>query len=318
VKRCSFYIDGQLASVDSNSSDGWGVVLSIDNFSAGNHMLKVVAEDYSGNTSAKEYGFTSLSPFVEPKVIINSPKDGETVGDNILVSGQVLGTIDNIVHTISYFIDDAILAEGELETSGQFTKEIDFNKVKSGTHIIKAAIYSNDGQEYFSQLQIVMAGKAEIASPLNKIYGHSETMPVIFLANFDGATLKIDGKPILNNSQIKLMELSLGDHLVSVEKNNKIITRVQFSVNTSCADLLVIIRQLYKENKIASTVYFGVLDMATNAKTFESKGDIRTRNAYLKIAVNFITSMSMRGMIPKSSAGLIINDSTSIINSIRI
>lgn len=248
---------------------------------------------------------------IPPILDLTEPKNlSGLIGD---ASFKVSASDENAVRRINFYIDGQITLTDEDSSDGWGTT-IMMSNYMTGSHKLKIEAEDYAGNLSVKEYEFTVGEKAKITSPLEKTYGHSEMVPINFSSIFPDVAIMLDGKTTVSDLPLRLSDLSLGNHTLLIERDGENLAQVQFSIKTSCADLLVTIEELYSNHKISPPIYFGLFDVISNAQKYEGIGDLTTRDAYLKTAISLIRSMSMRGRILKSSASLIFFDMNYILD----
>ncbi|MFA4995680.1 MAG: Ig-like domain-containing protein [Patescibacteria group bacterium] len=144
VRRIGFYIDENLISVDSDVFDGWSVAIKTSNFKNGDHKLKVVAEDFYGNKSEKEYlvNFANTTSDI-PVISIMPPSEKQILSGQSTMMGSVFTRSEKVDH-VEVFMDDAFLNNAKLSGSS-FAVSMNWLQFKEGTHALKFVAVTKGG-----------------------------------------------------------------------------------------------------------------------------------------------------------------------------
>ena len=146
VRRVGFYVDDNLVYLDSDFSDGWGARIGTTSFKNGDHRLKIIAEDFYGNQSEKEYviNFSNSASDI-PMISIMPPSQQQISSGRSTIMGSVFARLEK-TERIEVFLDAAYLGNAKLGGSS-FTMNMDWSKLTSGSHTLRFIAITQNGMK---------------------------------------------------------------------------------------------------------------------------------------------------------------------------
>jgi hypothetical protein len=301
VSRIDFAVDNIAQATDTDASDGWSAILDMNDYAIGEHTLTVSAEDPAGNISVSDYRFTVAdSSFTAPTVDMSFPAEGSYLSGVSKVTGSYFSQKE--IKSLSLYLDDIFISDADaLSTDNFFTKSIDWDQFKEGEHTLKVELVDAKGNIALDSAQINIGEEqnVEILSPQEETYMQSETIQFKYMPEDQSLTAKLDGIGIANNSNIKLLDYTLGEHTLTVEKEGKVVAERKFSISTNLNDMEKVTTVLFNENHITNKgIYFSILLHIKVAKIFESFGWIKSRDRILGSLEHYVAIQS-KGKKPK-------------------
>ena len=313
-----FFVDDKSIIKDTDEADGWKAEINTNDFSVGNHKLKLEAEDFAGNVGTFETNFTIAdSSFIAPAVSLLAPTNEQYLKEKFTISGNY--SSQNEVKNISVYLNDIYLADADL-ANGTYQKEIDFSQFKEGKHLFKVALADTKDNiaEATTTINVGEELKVSIVSPQNKTYLHSESILFQYQtipANVDGAVAKLDGNEIVNNAIKNAYDIILGQHKYSVEKNGKVYAEMSFTISTNLTDQIKLTDIMYKTGHIKNRdITTAIQVRLTLALIFERLGMKNMRDLIIQQTIKFIDQQNSqkRPSIDDYARYLLINDLISI------
>ncbi|OGD62114.1 hypothetical protein A2215_01970 [Candidatus Berkelbacteria bacterium RIFOXYA2_FULL_43_10] len=301
VSRVDFAVDDIAQTSDTDLSDGWSALLDMDDYSTGEHTLTISAEDPAGNSSVIDYQFSvANSAFIAPTAEISMPLVGEYLKGIFNIAGSF--SAQNELQSISVYLDDVFIEDADINLlDDTISKSIDWDQFREGEHTLRVELIDGRGNVTNDSILVNIGEEqnVEIISPEEGIYMHSETIPIQFAPEDSTLVAKLDGVEVANNSSIKLLDYTLGEHTLTVEKESTVLAERKFSISTNLDDLKKTTTILYNENHITNKgIYLSILLHIQTAKFFEDIGWIKLRDRMLENLQHFIIVQS-KGKFPK-------------------
>lgn len=289
VIKVSFYIDGSLVLEDSDGSDGWGGNIDPNYYSRGQHQLIVTADDLSGNIGQSEYQINIPgSSFKAPVLQLSTPPEGSKLWNSSAVAGNFVSSLsveDVSIYIDNYFIDNAMIS------GDTFEKEINWSVFKEGNHVLKATLTDSkgNGAEVIRSISIKQKVPTKIISPNKSNYLQSDKIKFSFVAEDDGVIAKLDNSAIENGSERYGYDLGLGKHILTLEREGKIIARKELTITMSFEDLKKIVDQLYRDHHITNRGTYTMLKLLLGLNGQD--------NQSIKINLNHVTVGAMSNFV---------------------
>ena len=253
IDSIKFSLDGRYLSTDSDPNDGWSTELLIAEIIAGNHTLHIVAEDFSGNKIEVDYNVVANSENTAPSISIITPIHLETVSGSGMIQGTYKSSL--AIDTVSIYLNDLFIANAVIDGSdNSFSLPVDWESFKEGDYVLKAMVADIYGNTAETELAITIGQDTEVSilSPGNREYYHSESIKaeIVITGNSTDVKILLDGETIENNTNIELINLSLGTHSIEVIQEEDVLTSVTFSIVTDYSDTIDVVKKLYKDGFI--------------------------------------------------------------------
>ena len=160
VQTVSFYLGDQCIGTDSTGWDGYTCEYDFGKKSAGQYVLKVTAEDVSGNTGEAQVTVNITSSGVTPLVSITYPASGGTLEGNATVTGTC--SDNSLVAGVFIKIDGMAVGEATV-SGGTWTYDLDTSQLANGPHTLSAEVMDDD-QNTSEQSVSVIVADATLAS----------------------------------------------------------------------------------------------------------------------------------------------------------
>jgi len=255
-------------------NEGYETTINFEKYAQGQHILKLSAEDFFGNKSAKNYNVNSTSTFLPATVNIITPAENEYINGAFQVTGNIENEKEN--SSLNLLIDDVFLDKIDL-TGNPFIFALNSADYRDGGHVIKLLLNDIAGNKVEKALNINFGIliTAEITSPEAKAYGHSEsaTLNIAIEPTNLVYSLFLDSKQCTSN-QIVMRDLTLGEHKLQVIFDNEVLDEVLFFADTSIQDQMILVQNLYLEGHMNRLIAIHLemgLYKAYNAKTHDKQ-----------------------------------------------
>lgn len=168
VYRAAFYLGDIFLGEDVNTADGIALLADFSKYAMGSHVLRVTAEDASGNTAEKRLP-VNISSIVKPVLVsIKKPSAGQSVETSVTVEGTVTDSAVRVVATV----DDVPAADVVVTTPGAFSFDLDTSYLPEGGHALK--VYAFDIAANSSSDTASFTVAADTEAPMTAIISHPD------------------------------------------------------------------------------------------------------------------------------------------------
>ena len=259
VTKVKFTLDSKYISSDINGLDGWSAKIDLLQEINGAHKLNISAEDYSGNITEKSYGINMVNGISVPSIDIITPVNNDNLFEPSQIFGNFSSQID--VENIGIYLNDVFITNAEINQANKsFTKLVNWSEFKEGNHKLKILLNDKNNNRVSAEVDVNIdqAATAQILSPEAQSYLRGQKTSLNVLVVPESADIKVlfDGTEVGNNSVLDLIKYKIGEHEISVvDKDNKQLALLKFSIITNYSDTRNIVAKLYTKNHITN---FGI------------------------------------------------------------
>ena len=256
VTAVRFLLDNQEIASDIVASDGWSAELDTSKIVSGNHKLKLIAEDFYGNTAEQEYDIVIAGGIAPPSIDISTPNNNDYVNQASKIIGSYTSQL--AIESIKIFLDNVFINDADVDIAGgTYQKTVDWQSIVEGSHVLRVELFDIAGNraECEKTINIGQEISAKIISPQSAEYMRGGGLPVevVVTPTSSAVAILLDGKDVANNQTIDISEYAFGSHILEVKYQGKILASTTFYVGTDYDDTLRLISRLYAEGRIKNS-----------------------------------------------------------------
>lgn len=229
IEKVDVYVDGVLLT--SLSASPYETQWDTNVVPEGNHTLKIVGVDRSGNTAEKEITvivnndeFNDATP---PHVELTAPLANATVWGTVSISANV--TDNRSVNKVEFLVNEAVVST---LTAPPFTASLNTSSLTDGNHVVKVRATDKANNKTEKQVTAVVRNTLiSITVPANMLYngGVWTQRGFVFLNNTDGKL--IASAEFQNGQHIELKASS------DFSGETFMLTQVRYSASNEDTDI---------------------------------------------------------------------------------
>ena len=251
VFSTSFAIDDRLFATDTDPADGWNAILNTDDYVGGAHVLRVSAEDTSGNIAEKDYEISIInSTFTAPSVEIGSIADN----DNLIGMRTISGTFESqeAVANTDLFIDDFHIDKVNA-SENIFSYDLNFDQITNGEHRIEIKLIDVKGNVASSYKKVYVGELSpKIITPNSSKLLYSKTFEINYYPDSNQVFAKLDRQVVKNGSVHKAYDLGIGVYKIKLFYNGEQVGKQRIEITTTIANMKKVTSLLYADGHITN------------------------------------------------------------------
>ncbi len=132
IYTTKLYLDHIYLGEDTSTLDGVNMFVDFSQFAVGEHDLRVVAEDASGNIGEDIVPISIFSTVLPLEIDITSPTPLEIVESSVTLEGTISSGVSRVIITV----DDLLSSDITISVPGSFSQVLDTSYLDEGTHTI--------------------------------------------------------------------------------------------------------------------------------------------------------------------------------------
>jgi hypothetical protein len=142
-------------TVDANGDFTFPTSFALDGSTDGKHVLKFVARDFAGNTTAP-VDFSFILSTRSPALTITSPADGGSLATGATLTGTIAAASAPIT-ALSYALDGGTSMPVAFNADGSFSQALDLSRLAAGNHTLVVTAQDAAGNTATQTLHLTQA-----------------------------------------------------------------------------------------------------------------------------------------------------------------